>query len=106
MLAKSTSAAAPRRTRHFRSAMTTLFGGSGDDLLREVIQIGLQLVDIFEFLEVSPIQCPDSGASRSPQRFQLAGILRPALPHEPQPIPHHFAGILVTTRLDERPQAS
>src|SRR5262249_54119895 len=55
MLAKSTSAAAPRRTHHPCAAMTALFGGSGDDLLREVIQIDLQLLDISEFFEVSPI---------------------------------------------------
>src|SRR5690348_7938909 len=101
MLAKSTSAAAPRRTRHLRSAMAALFGGSGDDLLRELIQIALQLLDISEFLKVSPIQCPDTGASRCPQGFQLACILRLALLHEPQSITQHFTGILVTARLDK-----
>src|SRR5262245_59653192 len=101
MSGKSTSAAAPRRTRHLRSAMTVLFGGSGDDLLREVIQIGLQLLDISEFFEVSPIQRPHAGASRCPQGFQLACILRLALLHEPQPVAQHFAGVLVTARPDE-----
>src|SRR5437667_11819671 len=101
MLAKSTSAAAPRRTRHLRSAMSALFGGSGDDLLREVIQIGLQLLDIAEFFEVSPIQRLDTGASRCPQGFQFASILCLALLHEPQPITQHSASILVAAGLDE-----
>src|SRR6185312_13739234 len=101
MLAKSTSAAAPRRTRHPRSAMMALSGASGDDVLREVVQIGLQLFDIGELLEVPSLQGPDTGASRCPQGFQLARILRIALLHEPQPIAQHFAGILVAARLDE-----
>src|SRR6185312_17224861 len=86
LLAKSTSAAAPRRTRHLRSAMMVLFGGPGDDVLREVVQVGLQLLDIGEFLEVATIQGPDTDASRCAQGFQLARILRIALLHEPQPI--------------------
>ncbi|MGA7803661.1 hypothetical protein [Bradyrhizobium sp.] len=47
-----------------------LFAGSGDELLREIIQVGLQLIDISKFLEVSPIQRRDTGASRCPQGFQ------------------------------------
>src|SRR6185312_16119528 len=75
MLAKSTSAAAPRRTRHARSAISALFGGSGDGLLRQAIQINLPFLDISEFLEVSPIQRRDAGASHCPQGLQLASIL-------------------------------
>jgi hypothetical protein len=64
-------------------------------------KIGLQPLDILKFLEVSPIQCADTGASRCPQGFQLARILRLALLYEPQPIAQHFAGILVAPGLDE-----
>ena len=82
--------------------MMALFGGPGDDVLREVVQIGLQLFDIGEFLEVSSIQSSDTDASRCPQGFQLARILCLALLHEPQPVAQHFTGILVAARLDER----
>src|SRR5262245_19687203 len=81
--------------------LRALFGGSGDDLLRQVIQIGLQLLDIPKFLEVSSIQRADTGASRCPQGPQPARILRLALLHEPQAIAQHFACILVAAGLDE-----
>lgn len=61
----------------------------------------MQLLDIPEFFEVSPIQRPDAGASRRSQGFQLARILGLSLLHEPQPFAQHFAGILVAAGLDE-----
>src|SRR5208282_576756 len=101
MFAKSSSAAAPTRTRHLCSAMRALFGGSGNDLVREVIQIGLQAFDIPEFFEFASLQCAHANASRRPQSFQLARILRLALLHQPQPVTQHFAGVLVAAGFDE-----
>ena len=43
-----------------------LFDCSGNDLLREVIQIGLQLLDRPEFFDFASIQCADADASRCP----------------------------------------
>ena len=56
--------------------MRTLFGRSGDNLLREVIQKGLHFLDTPEFPEVSSIQRADAGASCGPQGLQFPCILR------------------------------
>src|SRR5690242_1718490 len=101
MFAKSTSAAAPRRTRHLRSATTVPFRCSGDDLLRKVIQVSLQVLDRPKFLEFASIQCAYTDASRCPQGLQLAAILRLALFDQPQPVTQHFAGVLVPAGLYE-----
>src|SRR5947199_4738606 len=101
MLAKSSSAAAPRRTRHVRSDMRALFCGSGDDLLREVVQIGLQVFNSSKFLEFASFQGANASAGRCPQSLQLARVLRLALLHQPQSITQHLAGVLVASGLDE-----
>ena len=43
---------------------TALFARSGDNLLREISQIGLQVFDCLEFFEFAPFQRPDAKASR------------------------------------------
>jgi hypothetical protein len=72
--------------------------GSGNDLVRKVIQIGLQ---VFDILELASIQCVDADARRRRQSFQLARILRLALLHQPQRVTRHFAGVLIPAGLDE-----
>lgn len=79
-----------------------LSGCPVDNLLGEIIQIGLQLVDVSELLEFPSIQRAGTGARKGPQRFQPALILCLSLFHEPQPVAQHFAGILVATGLDQR----
>jgi len=41
-----------------------LSGSLGNDLLREVVQIDLQVLDISKFFEFASIQCTDADASR------------------------------------------
>jgi hypothetical protein len=41
-----------------------LSGSLGNDLLREVVQIGLQVFDISKFFEFASIQCTNADASR------------------------------------------
>ena len=41
-----------------------LSGSPGNDLLREVVQIGLQIFDISKFFEFASIQCTNADASR------------------------------------------
>ena len=68
-LAKSSSAAAPRQTRHLPLGV---FGCCGDDLLREVAQIDLQIFDTSKFPEFAATQRADSSASgcrRRPCQF-------------------------------------
>jgi len=58
-LRRSAEANAPSRLDH-----EALFSRSGNDLLGEVIQINLQVLDIFELFELAPIQCGEAHASR------------------------------------------
>lgn len=41
-----------------------LSGSLGNDLLREVVQIGLQVIDISKFFEFASIQCTNADAGR------------------------------------------
>jgi hypothetical protein len=63
-----------------------LAGSLGNDLLREVVQIGFQVLGISKFLEFASIQRSNAEASRCSQGLLLAGILRLALLHQPQSV--------------------
>src|SRR2546423_573088 len=100
IFAKSSSAAAPRRTRHFRSAMWALFGCS-DDLLREVSQIGLQVLDASKFLEFASIQRADAGASRRAQGLEFQRIFATPLLQRAERVAYRLACILILSCLHD-----
>jgi hypothetical protein len=81
--------------------MAALFGRSGNDLLREVVQIGFQVLDRRKLLALTPIQRANADASRCSQGLQLAGILRFPLLNQPQSLTQDFAGILIAAGFDE-----
>src|SRR5262249_34828146 len=87
---------APSWPDHLRS-----FAPAGNDLFREVIEIGLQSVDAVEFLEFTPIQRAEADTSRFPQSLQPGIVLGLALLHQAQPLTQDFARILVAAGADQ-----
>jgi hypothetical protein len=101
MSAKSSSATAPRRTRHFGSTMRSSFACARNDLFGETVEIGLEIVDAVELLELASIQCVEAGTRRLPQNLQLCNILGGALLHQAQALTKDLARIPVTAGADQ-----
>src|SRR5579859_5619827 len=63
--------------------------------------MSLEVVDAVELLELTAIQCVETGGSGFAQDLQLGSILRLALFDEAQALAQDLARVLVTTRPDQ-----
>ncbi len=71
---------------HFCATTGFSFGRSGNDFLRKVVQICLQVLDAFKFFECAALQCDQAGAGRISQSLQSAGVLSLPLFDQPQSV--------------------
>lgn len=71
---------------HFCATTGFSFGRSGNNFLRKVVQICLQVLDAFKFFEYAALQCDQAGAGRISQSLQSAGVLSLPLFDQPQSV--------------------
>jgi hypothetical protein len=73
-----------------------------NDLFGKAIQIGFEIVDGVELLELASVQCAKADTGRFAQDLQLRGVLGLALLHEAHALTKDLARILVAAGADKR----